>query len=109
MRLAASRQVTVAARGPGELAGSAVAVTLEVVNGEQARVSLEDAVVTAAAGTEETSPSDAPPARPLGGTLRPGARTTGVYVFVLPGARRVPLRVTVSLSPSRPVAVLVTR
>jgi hypothetical protein len=104
-RLAGQRRVTVTGRGPGELSGPAVALTLELTNGSKASVPLGNVTVTAAGAGEEASPSDSAPARPVSGSLAPGARTSGVYVFVLPQGRSVPLRVTVSATPTRPLAV----
>lgn len=77
------RPVDVQARGPGEVSGTGVAVTVEVDNTSSAPFDLGSVVVNAATGPElePAIPTDAEPADSLRGTLGTGATATGVYVF----------------------------
>jgi hypothetical protein len=102
--LISSQNVTVTGRGPGELSGPAVALTLQVTNGSSRALDLSTATVSANVRGEEASASDAAPSKPFPGTLAPGARAVGVYVFVLPSSGRRPVGVVVSLAPDLPVA-----
>jgi hypothetical protein len=102
--LLGSRNVTVTGQGPGELSGPAVALTLQVTNGSSRPLGLDAVIVSASIGGQEASASDAAPAKPFSGSLGPGAKAQGVYVFVLPAGGRRPVGVVVSLAPDLPVA-----
>ena len=102
--LVGSREVTVEARGPGEIGGPAIAVTLAVTNPSARRLSLRAVAVTAEIDGQEAEVATAPPAAPLGGVLAPGATVRAVYVFVVPRQVRGSLELTVSLAPEVPVA-----
>ena len=102
--LVTSQSVTVAGRGPGELSGPGVALTLQVTNGTGRALDLRTVTVSASVTGQEASASDAGPSRPFAGTLAAGRTATGVYVFVLPAGARRPIAVEVSLAPQLPVA-----
>jgi hypothetical protein len=102
--LVGSRNVTVTGRGPGELSGPGIALTLQVTNPAAAPLDLDVVTVSASVRGQEASASAATPSKPLSGRLAPGGRATGVYVFVLPAGARRPVAVVVSLSPELPVA-----
>lgn len=91
---------------PGEVAGPAVAVTVEVANGSAAAIGLDTVTVTAqdAAGNPATSIS-ADPAAALTGSLDPGATASGTYVFTVPTDQRNPITVTVNYSTGAPTLV----
>jgi hypothetical protein len=102
--LVGAREVTVEARGPGEVGGPGIAVTLAVTNPSARRLSLRAVAVTAEVGGEEAQMSSAPPAAPFAGVLAPGASVRAVYVVVVPPQVRGPLELTVGLAPELPVA-----
>lgn len=101
------RGITAEAKGPGEVSGPAVALTVAVENGSNRPVDLGAAVVkledsAGAPGSEILSP----PAKPLAGRLRPGEKTrSGTYVFRVAKDRRDPITVQVSLGSGLPVLV----
>ena len=107
--LVSARTVTVTRRGPGELSGPAVALTLRVVNGPAHALDLTAVTVTASVAGQEASPSDSPPAQPFRGSLAAARSATGVYVFVLPAGRHGTVAAVVSLSPDLPVARFTVR
>lgn len=91
-----TKQVDVEAVAPGETAGPAVAVTLEVRNDSDAPVDLSLLAVAASYGKDVPAiPNGNDPADPLVGTLAPGAHRSGVYVFRVPKAEADSLVVSV--------------
>lgn len=92
------KAVRVTARGPGEVGGSAIAVTLSVRNTSPKPFDLGGLVVNAAYGSAATPapPIDTDPAAPLTGRLAPGGSATGTYVFTAPASALSRLRVEVS-------------
>lgn len=100
-RLTALESVAGEARGPGEVSGPAVRVTVELSNGTPSPLRLDAAVVNVYAGEDLVpgEPLSGPGQRPFTGTLAPGASTTAAYVFNVPPALRERLQVTVSYDP----------
>lgn len=95
------RTVTVAARGPGEIAGPALSVPVSVTNSSSSPFPLGGLVVNLTYGTEAepASPTNADPAKPLQGRLAAGSKATGTYVFLVPrGASRVRVEVVSDVS-----------
>jgi hypothetical protein len=92
------KAVHVTARGPGEVGGSAIAVTVSVRNTSSKAFDLGGLVVNAAYGSAATPapPTDADPASPLTGRLPPAGRASGTYVFTAPASALSRLRVEVS-------------
>ena len=72
--------------GPGNIAGPAVRVTVEVRNGTAETIALDQVAVNAYAGADRTpaSPLDDPAQRPFTGSLAPGETATAVQVFSVP-------------------------
>lgn len=91
--------VTAEARGPGEVSGPAVAVTVQVDNRSASAVSLDQVVVnlTASDGSP-ANPMTAKPAKPFGGRLAAGKKARGVYVFAVAKDDRDPITVDVTIS-----------
>jgi hypothetical protein len=106
--LIGTRSVDVEAMGPGETAGPAVAVTLEVRNRGRTPMDL-GALAVNATGTDGTPavPTSADPAAPFSGSVPPDGTARGVYVFRVerPGA---PLIVDVGSSQSPDIVQLRT-
>ncbi len=106
VRIAGLRAITAKAQLPGEVAGPAVALTVEVENESQRPVDLGAVVVTVLDSEEAPGiEMSAKPADPLSGKLRPGKSTTGVYVFTVDRGRRNPISVNVTLAGAAPVLV----
>lgn len=93
-------------RGPGEVSGPALAVTVRVRNDRSTAVDLGNAVVnlTAADGSPG-SMMTGPPADPLPARVGSGKAATGVYVFAVPVDQRDPIVVEASIGADIPTAV----
>ena len=106
-RLARIEAIEGEAEGPGEIAGPALRVTVELTNGSAAAADLTGVVVNLYHGP------DAAPAELLAGSgsawfegaLAPGATVTGVYVFTVPLDDRAPIQVTVFVTPDEPTVL----
>lgn len=98
--------ITAEAQGPGEVAGPAVAVGVQIINdtAEPLDASVVQVNLTDSAGLPGAGMSG-PPAQWFQGTLAAGQRAEGVYVFTVPEANRRPVRVEVLLTATLPVAV----
>jgi hypothetical protein len=72
--------------GPGNIAGPAVRVTVEVRNGTSEAIELDQVAVNAYSGADRTpaSPLADPAQRPFAGSLAPGETATAVQVFSVP-------------------------
>ena len=104
VRITDVKAIKAKAQLPGEVAGPAVALTLQVRNGSRQPVDLGSVVVTLldsddAPGIEMS----AKPADPLSGTLKAGKTTSGTYVFTVGQQRRNPIKVNVTLAGAAPV------
>jgi hypothetical protein len=95
------------ARGPGEIAGPAVRLTLKMSNSSDAAVSLEGAVVDVSTGADHTPAPGltGPGGREFEGELPAGGSATAAYVFAVPEGDRDRLRVAVSYVAAAPVVV----
>ncbi|SNS73536.1 hypothetical protein SAMN06893096_10795 [Geodermatophilus pulveris] len=93
--------------GPGDVAGPAVRVTVELRNGTAAPLDLLGVAVDLTHGPERVpaSPLGDPSARAFSGTLAPGAVADGVYVFRVPADARDLVTVSVSPRPGAPYLV----
>ena len=94
------------ARGAGEVAGPALAVTVQIDNSTGRAVSLASAVVnlTAADGSPGGSMSGEP-AVLLPQAVEPRSTVSGVYVFTVPQGKRNPVTIDVTVTPNDPVVV----
>ncbi len=91
---------------PGEVAGPAVAVTVEVSNGSAQPIGLDSVTVTLTdSDGNPGSPLSTDPAKPLAGVLAPGTQQSGSYVFSVPNDTRDPLAVSVSYSTGTPTVL----
>jgi hypothetical protein len=95
------------ARGPGEVAGPALRVTLEVANGSSKPIDLSTVVVNLYYG-KNSKPATAlsgPDLQPFSGDLAAGARATGSYVFNVPTSQRDLVRVEFRYSTEAATAI----
>ena len=95
------------ANGIGEIGGPSVRFTLVVANSTDKPVSLTDAVVTMAAGTERAPATElsGPGVVPFPEVAAPGATVTGTFVFLVPVEQRNTVQISLSYSPDAPVAL----
>lgn len=95
------------ARGPGQVSGPALLLTLEAHNDSARAVSLEGMVVALDYGEAHTPamPLSEPKGDPFGGELAPGATAEAAYVFAVPEESRDRIRVTTSYTGSAPTVV----
>jgi hypothetical protein len=105
-RIARVRSLTTKAKGPGEVSGPGLAVTVEARNSSSSAVSLDQVVVnlTGADGVPGNPMSDRP-AKPFRGQLAAGKKATGVYVFNVEEDNRDPVNIEVTISGGATVLV----
>lgn len=98
------------ARGPGQTAGPALRLTVEVVNRSADPVDLTASVVTVTYGSDAVPAGDlaGPGARFLPVEVGPGEAARGRYVFAVPRAERDTIRVVFSYGAETPSAVFVS-
>ena len=104
-----STALTVTGKGPGELSGPAVAVTLKITNATSKPVDVTNSVVAAYYGGDQTpaNESSSSPSKPLRGTIGRHRSATGTYVFLIPVKQRSKVHLSVSYDPTKPVVSLV--
>jgi cytoskeletal protein RodZ len=92
------------AQGPGEIAGPALRVSVEVENTSGEDVAMDLALTNLYYGKDRTPAStlSGPGANPLPGTLAAGKKASGRYIFGVPARGRNPLVVEFSLQADRP-------
>jgi hypothetical protein len=97
---------TVTAKGPGEISGPGLAVSVEVTNSSGANLSLDaiSVTLTDSAGNP-CSYVPVSEGRPFAGSLAPGKSATAVYVFTIPTDRRSPITVGLIYGPSTSVVL----
>jgi hypothetical protein len=90
--------------GPGNIAGPALRVTVQISNGTTAPVSLDGVVVDLTHGADlaPASPLDDPSAAPFTGTVEPQGHREGVYVFTVPEDQRDAVTVSVGYQAGAP-------
>ena len=95
------------AQGPGEIAGPALRVTVEVVNGSTERLPMDLALVNLYYGKDKTPASglSGPGAKPLTKPVGAGASATGRYVFGVPKNEQKRLTVEFSYTTDAPTVV----
>jgi hypothetical protein len=96
-RLLDIKAITAAAHLPGETAGPALAVIVELTNGSGKAVSLDTVAVNLYLGEEgiRAARVQADSGQPFSGTLDAGASAQAVYAFVVPEDERELVTVTV--------------
>ncbi|GAB4082651.1 hypothetical protein GCU67_11800 [Modestobacter muralis] len=97
--------IDASATGPGNIAGPALRVTVQVTNGTAEPLSLGGVVTNLYLGPDRTpaSPVDDPSRAPFTGTVAPGASATGVYVFTVPADARSAVTVEVGYEAGAPL------
>jgi hypothetical protein len=98
----------VEANTPGEIAGPAVALTIDVKNSSDEAIDLSTAMVsvTGSKGSYGQATTSEPFA-PFMSSVEPGAEASGVYVFRLPAEERDSLEVSVEYIAGAPIALFV--
>lgn len=95
------------AQGPGEIAGPAVRVSVEVINKSDEGVAMDLALVNVYYGSDRTPATalSGPGLAPLTGSIPAGKSATGAYVFSVPEDERDQLTVEFSYSTDAPTVV----
>jgi hypothetical protein len=95
------------AQGPGEIAGPAVRVSIEVTNTSDEEVAMDLALVNVYYGEDKTPASalSGPGLAPLTGSIPAGKSATGAYVFSVPENQREQLTVEFSYSTDAPTVI----
>lgn len=95
------------AQGPGEIAGPAIRVDIEVSNDSDGEVSMDLALMNVYYGKDKTPAStlSGPGAAPLAGRIAAGDTATGAYVFSVPEDQRDQLTVEFSYSTDVPTVI----
>jgi hypothetical protein len=102
------RSVKSKANGPGEISAPAVRLTIRLTNTGAKSLALTSVVVNAyygSAGTPGIQIIGDPASKPFTGSLKPGKQATAVFVFNMPVSKRGDATITVSPSPTLPIAV----
>lgn len=78
------------ARGPGEIAGPSIRVTIALTNDTSTTLDLSSVIANAYSGpaSDPAIQLDNPGSAPFTGAIEPGGSSTGVYVFNIPLANR---------------------
>jgi hypothetical protein len=100
-------QVEGKANGPGEVAGPAVRLTVQVANGSPKQLSMELALVNVYYGKARTPAASlsGPGADPLAGSIDPGESASGRYVFGVPKSKQDELTVEFSYTTDAPTVI----
>ncbi len=100
------KDITVAAKTPGEIAGPAVAIELSVSNAGKKAIDLSTAMVSLTNSDEMLGqPTTSDPYAPFAGELAPGDTATATYVFLLPKDARSGLVVSFQYVAGAPIAL----
>jgi hypothetical protein len=107
VRVAKIESVKGVAQGPGEIAGPAVRVTVEVTNGTDKEVPMDLALVNVYYGKDKTPAStlSGPGLSPLAKPIPAGKSASGSYVFSVPQDERDPLTVEFSYTTDAPTVI----
>lgn len=96
---------TITPETPGEYAGSAVVVTVSVVNDSDRAQSIDSAVISLVTDDGDVGVgTTAGPNKPLAGELAAGATTEGTYVFMLDPVAGRSVKISVNYAAGEPVA-----
>ncbi|WP_375426340.1 hypothetical protein [uncultured Friedmanniella sp.] len=100
------KAITAKAVGPGEVSGPGVAITVSIANGTSQPLDVGSVVVNLTAADDSPGAQmTGSPARSFSGSLKAGAKASGVYVYALGKGKRDPVTVEVTVSPADPVVV----
>jgi hypothetical protein len=103
-RIISIKRIHAQANGPGEISGPAVQVTFEIRNQSKKKIDLGS--VTANEVDSKGAPGvpmGSSPASPFRGSLAPGGRAKGTYVFSTRSQRSGKVTVTLSYSVDAPI------
>jgi len=96
------------AKGPGEISGPAIKVTISLKNGTKHAISVNQVTVNVSYGSNG-SPSIAvlgdPSSKPFSGTAAPGATARGTYIFDIAKNQRSDVSISVSYAALSPIVV----
>ena len=93
-------------QGPGEVSGPGLQITIQLHNGTTKALPLDNVVVNLTdSANAPGNPMSGPPANPFSGSLAPGGKTAGVYVFTVPADRRSRIAITINYSGRSAVVV----
>jgi hypothetical protein len=108
LRIAQIESVEGVARGPGEIEGPALRLTLRMSNGSSSAVSLESVIVDLTTGGDHVPAATltGPGGKPFEGEVPAKGSVTAVYVFAVPEDARDHLQVAVSYVSDAPVVLL---
>lgn len=105
-RLTSIESTEAEAELPGEVAGPAVRVTVEMTNGSDQPVALDNVgVILTTAGGDPMFLITHPDAVAFSGAVEPGASATGTYLFTIAPEDRADARLTVKHSADSPTAI----
>lgn len=105
-RLVEVKAIDATAQLPGEIAGPAVAVVVEIENQSAETIGLDGVTVTLAdANGAPASSVSSVPAQPVSGALAPGEKRSGVYVFTTALDARTAMTISVSYSTGAPTVL----
>lgn len=95
------------ARGPGQIAGPALRVTISVKNSTGKPISMDSTVLNLYYGTAKTpaSPLSGPGVKELTGSIRTGSTAAGKYVFGVPKNQRAHIQVEFSYTTDAPTVI----
>lgn len=107
VRVAGMEPTEATAKLPGEIAGPAVLVTVELRNATSKPVDLDGVAVTMtdASGGPVIAHMD-PRAVPFSGSVAPGATASGTYLFRIDPVQREDVTLTVKYSSETPTAIM---
>ena len=106
IRLAPIESVEVEARRPGEIGGPGLAITIEITNGSDAEIQLDNVTVDLTDATGASASPVTPESElDLSGPLAVGASTTGTYFFTLPSEDRAGATLRVSYTTDVPTVL----
>ena len=107
-KLAKVESITATAKLPGEVAGPAVRITVEIDNGSASTIDLRLTTVNVTtSGGVPGVPITGNGTNVFTGSLAPGKSAQGIYVLSVPTANRNPITVSVSYSTSANVLLFV--
>jgi hypothetical protein len=100
--------ITATAELPGEVAGPAVAITIDINNGSAAPIGLDSVTVDLTDGDGNPAlPMSTDPSKPFSGVVAAGEQRTAVYVFTAPVDARDDMSLTVNYSTGAPTVLFV--